>query len=105
VTNWRAYDASLRQRGGLTVWFGDEATEGWKADAFSPNDARVLTASWGEARLWEAAAGREIAQISLDAGASALAVSGGAIALGDTFGRIHVFDYDALLTARGPSCA
>jgi len=25
VTNWREYDASLRQRGSLTVWFTDEA--------------------------------------------------------------------------------
>ena len=27
VTNWPAYDASLRQRGSLTVWFSDEAIE------------------------------------------------------------------------------
>ena len=25
VTNWPAYDASLRQSGSLTVWFTDEA--------------------------------------------------------------------------------
>jgi hypothetical protein len=25
VTNWAAYDASLRQRGSLTIWFTDEA--------------------------------------------------------------------------------
>ena len=31
VMNWRAYDASLRQRGSLTVWFTDEAVEGWRA--------------------------------------------------------------------------
>ena len=31
VTNWREYDASLRQRGSLTVWFTDEAIEGWRA--------------------------------------------------------------------------
>src|SRR5215210_5103182 len=29
VTNWRDYDASLRQRGSLTVWFSDEA---WEAE-------------------------------------------------------------------------
>jgi len=29
VINWRAYDASLRQRGSLTVWFTDEAIEAW----------------------------------------------------------------------------
>src|ERR687890_2317525 len=32
VTNWPAYDASLRQRGSLTVWFTDEAVEAWKAE-------------------------------------------------------------------------
>ena len=32
VTNWRAHDASLRQRGSLTVWFTDEAIEGWRAE-------------------------------------------------------------------------
>jgi len=26
LMNWRAYDASLRQRGSLTVWFTDEAS-------------------------------------------------------------------------------
>jgi len=29
VTNWSAYDASLRRRGSLTVWFTDEAIAGW----------------------------------------------------------------------------
>jgi len=32
VTNWPAYDASLRQRGSLTVWFTDDAISGWAAD-------------------------------------------------------------------------
>ena len=31
VTNWREYDASLRQRGSLTVWFTAEAVEAWAA--------------------------------------------------------------------------
>jgi len=31
LMNWREYDASLRQRGSLTVWFTDEAIEGWQA--------------------------------------------------------------------------
>jgi Transposase DDE domain len=31
VTNWREYDASLRQRGSLTIWFSTEAIEGWRA--------------------------------------------------------------------------
>src|SRR4028119_1088253 len=32
VTNWREYDAGLRQRGSLTVWFTDEAVQAWKAE-------------------------------------------------------------------------
>jgi len=32
VTNWPAYDASLRRRGSLTVRFGAEAIEGWAAE-------------------------------------------------------------------------
>src|SRR4051794_8781734 len=31
VANWREYDASLRQRGSLTVWFTDEAVAAWAA--------------------------------------------------------------------------
>src|SRR5918995_2060914 len=32
VTNWPAYDASLRQRGILTVWFTAEAVRAWGAE-------------------------------------------------------------------------
>src|SRR5215212_768337 len=32
VANWRAYDASLRQRGSLAVWFTDEAVAAWHAE-------------------------------------------------------------------------
>jgi len=32
LRSWRAYDASLRQRGSLTVWFTDEAIEAWRAE-------------------------------------------------------------------------
>jgi len=32
VTNWPAYDASLRQRGSLAVWFTEEAVEAWAAE-------------------------------------------------------------------------
>src|SRR3954470_11314124 len=32
VTNWPANDASLRQRGSLTVWFTDEAIRAWAAE-------------------------------------------------------------------------
>ena len=32
VTNWREYDAGLRRRGSLTVWFTDEAIQAWRAE-------------------------------------------------------------------------
>ena len=35
VRNWAAYDAALRQRGSLTVWFSDEAVERWRAETRS----------------------------------------------------------------------
>jgi hypothetical protein len=31
VTNWAEYEAGLRARGSLTVWFTEEAIEGWRA--------------------------------------------------------------------------
>lgn len=33
VTNWSEYDAALCQHGSPTVWFSEEALEGWKAAA------------------------------------------------------------------------
>src|SRR4051812_12642121 len=32
VTNWPAYDASLRQRGSLTIWFTEAAITAWAAE-------------------------------------------------------------------------
>src|ERR1700720_3556001 len=32
LTNWPAYEASLRQRGDVTVWFTDTAIAGWRAE-------------------------------------------------------------------------
>src|ERR671920_308231 len=32
VTNWAEYDASLRQRGSLTIWFTEEAIAAWRAE-------------------------------------------------------------------------
>jgi Transposase DDE domain len=32
VTNWAAYDASLRARGSLTVWFSEAAIKAWAAE-------------------------------------------------------------------------
>jgi Transposase DDE domain len=31
VTNWREYDASLRNRGSLMIWFAPAAIAGWRA--------------------------------------------------------------------------
>ena len=31
IINWAEYDAGLRARGSLTVWFTPEAVEAWKA--------------------------------------------------------------------------
>src|SRR3954464_13955753 len=33
VTDWAEYDAALRQRGSLTVWFTDEAVAAWRGEA------------------------------------------------------------------------
>src|SRR3954469_20079215 len=38
VTNWAAYDAGLRARGSLTVWFTAEAIEAWKAEPRTGRD-------------------------------------------------------------------
>src|SRR6202521_5713262 len=32
VTNWSEYDAALRQRGSLTIWFTEEAIAAWRAE-------------------------------------------------------------------------
>src|ERR687893_1363160 len=32
VTNWAEYDAALRQRGSLTIWFTEEAIAAWQAE-------------------------------------------------------------------------
>jgi hypothetical protein len=32
VTNWTEYDAGLRGRGSLTIWFTSETVEAWKAE-------------------------------------------------------------------------
>src|SRR4051794_26412059 len=43
VTNWAAYDAALRQRGSLTVWFTDAAIAAWRAEPrTTPGGAALL---------------------------------------------------------------
>jgi hypothetical protein len=32
VLNWAEYDASLRQRGSLTIWFSEDAIANWRAE-------------------------------------------------------------------------
>jgi hypothetical protein len=32
IMNWAEYDAALRQRGSLTVWFTEEAIAAWRAE-------------------------------------------------------------------------
>jgi hypothetical protein len=32
VTNWAEYDASLKRRGSLTVWFTEDAIQAWRAE-------------------------------------------------------------------------
>jgi hypothetical protein len=41
VMNWAAYDASLRQRGSLTVWFTDEAITPGEPRAGQPEAGRL----------------------------------------------------------------
>ncbi len=43
VTNWHDYDASLRGRGSLMVWFIDEAVASWKAEPWTiPAGSRLF---------------------------------------------------------------
>src|SRR4051812_35229620 len=66
VTNWPAYDASLRQRGSLTVWFSDEGL--WCV-------IRVLDVAWslealsGDAlRHWHPEPGHPVEHRAADPG-------------------------------------
>jgi len=44
--NWAAYDASLGQRGSLTVWFTKEAIEAWKAEPGTTGVGSAGTRAW-----------------------------------------------------------
>jgi hypothetical protein len=41
VTNWAEYDAALRQRGSLTVWFSQEAIAAWRAEPRTTRGGQV----------------------------------------------------------------
>ena len=62
--------------------------------AFSLDGERIVTASSEDrtARIWDARSGQQIACIVLDAAVTAVALSRGALALGDALGRLGVFD-------------
>ncbi len=51
VTNWAAYDAGLRARGSLTVWFTAEAIEAWKAEPAPAEAVSRATPAWRSRRL------------------------------------------------------
>jgi WD40 repeat protein len=69
---------------------------------FSPDGARIVTTCSDRlVRLWNATTGKEITRIVLDASAHGLSVYRDTIALGDALGRIHVFEAEEFLTAKG----
>ena len=44
VRNWRAYEAGLRKRGDLTLWFSEEAIAAWRAPSGEkPGGQRVYS--------------------------------------------------------------
>jgi heme-degrading monooxygenase HmoA len=62
VTNWREYDASLRQRGSLTVWFSEEAIEAWRAE---PRTTRGGQASYSPLAITTALTLRAVFRLAL----------------------------------------
>ena len=46
VTNWAEYDAGLRARGSLTVWFTPEAVAAWAAARAPPGAGSLPTLIW-----------------------------------------------------------
>ena len=62
VTNWPAYDAALRQRGSLTVWFSDEAIAAWRAE---PRTTRGGQASYSPLAITTALTLRAVFRLAL----------------------------------------
>ena len=46
LRSWPAYEAGLRQRGSLTVWFTDEAIEAWAAEPRTTRGRQACTRPW-----------------------------------------------------------
>jgi hypothetical protein len=70
VTYWAAYDASLRQRGSLTVWFSDEAIVAWRAAPRTTRGAQPWYADYFReaSRLVLGSVARFCGSLSLDRG-------------------------------------
>ena len=50
VTNWAEYDAGLRARGSLTVWFTPEAVAAWRQRRAPPGAGSPPTLIWRSPR-------------------------------------------------------
>ena len=62
VTNWSEYDAALRQRGSLTVWFTEEAVAAWAAE---PRTTRGGQPSYSDLAIATALALRAVFRLAL----------------------------------------
>jgi hypothetical protein len=59
VSNWADYNASLRRRGSLTVWFSEDAIAGWRAAPRTTRGGQAckwLRVFWGRWICLQAAA-------------------------------------------------
>src|SRR3712207_6682525 len=62
VTNWAEYDAGLRARGSLTVWFSDAAIAGWQAE---PRTTRGGRPSYSDLAITTAMTLRAVFRLAL----------------------------------------
>ena len=62
VTNWAEYDAALRARGSLTVWFTPEAIAAWRAE---PRTSRGGQPSYSDLAITTALTLRAVFRLAL----------------------------------------
>src|SRR5215217_5190750 len=62
VTNWAEYDAALRQRGSLTVWFTEAAIAAWRA---APRTTRGGQPSYSDLAIATALTLRAVFRLAL----------------------------------------
>src|SRR5437763_8613688 len=62
VTNWAEYDAALRQRGSLTIWFTDAAIAAWRA---APRTTRGGQPSYSDLAITTALTLRAVFRLAL----------------------------------------